>query len=461
MPQSTFKTNKMEDLKFNIYVKLAIITFIALILIASVSMVSNLAEERQNLQTTAINDISSKWGNAQTVSGPVLSIPYYRYEKQVQEDKSVKYLKYKEYIHILPETLDINGEVFPEAKHRNIYETVVYKSKLTIKGNFKNIDVGELNINPQNILWDKAILTMGISDLRGIENELLISLNDTDIMFNPGSAAPNLIYSGVNIKFPEINPEEETVYNFSLNISLKGSQQLYFVPAGKTTEIHLNSPWQNPSFNGAFLPSPRTVDKKGFTADWKVLNLNRNFPQMWTNEQYNFNNSAFGVDLLLPVDNYQKIMRSIKYAVLFIVFTFITFFFTEVLKKKFIHPVQYILVGAALVIFYILLLSITEQLSFNTAFFISAGATLALISAYIRAILKSTPLMLMITGILAVLYTFIFVIIQMQDYSLLIGSIGLFLILALIMLLSRKVDWYEINLGKNKEIDKTEKNEQE
>ena len=451
----------MDNFKENIYFKLGIITFIALILIASVSMVSNLAKERQNLQSDAVNDISSKWGNAQTVTGPVISIPYYRYEKQIQEDKSIKYLKYKEYIYIMPETLEINGEILPEARHRNIYETVVYKSKLTIRGSFNPVNINDLNINPENVLWDKAELTLGISDLRGIENQLMLTLNEKDILFNPGSSAPDIIFSGVNAKFPKIDPENPVDYNFSVNLNLKGSRQLYFIPAGKTTEIHLTSPWQNPSFNGSFLPYPHKTDKNGFTADWKVLNLNRNFPQIWTNKKYNFDNSSFGVDLLLSVDNYQKIMRSIKYAVLFILFTFITFFFTEVLKKKFIHPVQYILVGVALVIFYILLLSITEQLNFNYAFFISAGATLLLISAYIRAILKSTALMLLISGILALLYLFIFVIIQMQDYSLLIGSIGLFFILALIMLLSRKVDWYEINLSKNKEINKTENNEQE
>lgn len=454
--QSTFKTNIMENLKYNIYVKLSIITFIALILIASVSMVTNLAQERQNLQSDAVNDISSIWGNAQTITGPVLTIPYYRYEKQVQEDKSVKYLKYRELIHILPENLIINGKVLPQQKHRNIYETVVYNSKLNITGSFNKINLSNLNINKNDILWDKAELTIGISDLRGIENQILLKLNDNETLFNPGSATPQLINSGVKSNFPKIDPENPETYNFSFDINLKGSRQLYFTPVGKTTEVHLNSPWKNPSFNGAFLPNPTVPDKTGFTADWKVLNLNRNFPQMWGNNQYNFMDSAFGVDLLLPVDNYQKIMRSIKYAVLFIVFTFITFFFTEVLKKKFIHPVQYILVGAALVIFYILLLSITEQLNFNYAFFISAGATLLLISAYIRAILKSTPLMLLISGILALLYTFIFVIIQMQDYALLIGSIGLFFILAVIMLLSRKVDWYEINLGKTKEPVKIE-----
>ena len=447
----------MEELKNNIYVKLGIITFIGLILIASTSMVSNLAKERKNLQSDAVSDISSKWGNAQTITGPVITIPYFRYEKQIQEDKSIKYLKYKEYIYILPENLQINGEVFPMKKHRNIYETVVYSSKLKINGTFKPVNIEKLNLNPENILWNEASLSLGISDLRGIENELILNLNKKQTLFNPGSSAPDVISKGVHAKLPKIDPENPAAYNFSLNLNLKGSRKLYFIPAGKITEVHIKSPWKNPSFNGAFLPNNSKNNQTGFTADWKVLNLNRNFPQMWTNKQYNFDNSAFGTDLLLPVDNYQKIMRSIKYAVLFILFTFITFFFTEILKKKFIHPVQYILTGAALVIFYILLLSITEQLNFNYAFLISAGATLFLISAYTGTILKSKTLTLLITGILAVLYTFIFVIIQMQDYSLLIGSIGLFIILALIMLLSRNVDWNKINTTKNKETDNSGK----
>jgi inner membrane protein len=217
------------------------------------------------------------------------------------------------------------------------------------------------------------------------------------------------------------------------------------------TDVNLASEWPNPSFNGAFLPDKRTVTVNGFKANWNVLHLNRNFPQIWTGNQHAISNSSFGIDLLLPVDNYQKSYRSIRYAILFIGFTYLVFFFIEVLNKIFIHPIQYILVGVALIVFYTLLLSISEHINYNFAFIISALATLLLIAGYVRAILKSGKLTMLISGILAVLYTFIFVIIQLQDYALLIGSIGLFIILGLVMYFSRKIDWYNLNLQEKNE----------
>jgi len=242
-----------------------------------------------------------------------------------------------------------------------------------------------------------------------------------------------------------MNYADSADYSFSFNLNLKGSQFLYFTPVGKTTNIQLTSKWPNPSFNGAFLPDTRTTDDTGFAAQWQVLHLNRNYPQTWIGSKHSLTESAFGVDLLLPVDNYQKSYRSIRYAILFIGFTFLVFFFIEVLNKVFIHPIQYILVGIALVVFYTLLLSTSEYLTFNSAFILSAIATLLLIAGYVKAILRSNQITFLISGILTILYSFIFVIIQLQDYALLIGSIGIFIILGLVMYFSRKIDWYNLN----------------
>ena len=226
---------------------------------------------------------------------------------------------------------------------------------------------------------------------------------------------------------------------------------LYFTPVGKVTDVAVSSSWKNPSFNGAFLPDNRKISASGFTANWNILHLNRNFPQSWIGTNYNLENASFGIDLILPVDNYQKSYRSIRYAILFIGFTFLVFFFIEILNKIFIHPIQYILVGIALIIFYTLLLSISEHLAFNISFILAASASLLLIGGYVKAILKSNQLTYLIIGILFILYSFIFVIIQLQDFALLIGSIGIFIILGLVMYFSRKIDWYNINMAENKD----------
>jgi inner membrane protein len=286
--------------------------------------------------------------------------------------------------------------------------------------------------------------------LRGIEKQIKLRWNGEYFNFNPGVTTNDVVQNGINSPI-SINLMDSTDYNFSFSLDLKGSQLLYFTPVGKVTDVNMTSSWKNPSFDGAFLPDTRKVTNKGFTANWNILNLNRNYPQAWTGSKFSLNESAFGINLLLPVDNYQKSYRAIRYAILFIGFTFMVFFFIEVLNRYFIHPVQYILVGIALVIFFILLISISEQLNFNSAYIISAIATLLLIAGYVKAILKSFKLTFLISGILFILYSFIFIIIQLQDLSLLIGSIGIFIVLGLVMYFSRKIDWDNIVITEKEE----------
>lgn len=285
---------------------------------------------------------------------------------------------------------------------------------------------------------------MGINDLRGIEEQVVLTWKTTPIRFNPGLRSSDLSPSGINALL-NIENEEDLSGNFSIDLNLNGSQRFFFTPVGKTTEVSIRSDWETPSFNGAFLPDDHSVSEAGFEANWKVLHLNRNFPQLWTSRQYSIETAAFGIDLLLPVDNYQKTYRSVRYAILFVGFTFMVFFFIEILNKIKLHPFQYILAGMALIVFFTLLLSISEHLSFNGAFILSALATLSLVAAYMKAILKFNKLTMLITGLLALLYLFIFVIIQLEDLALLIGSIGLFIVLAVVMYISRKIDWYEVN----------------
>ena len=265
--------------------------------------------------------------------------------------------------------------------------------------------------------------------------------------------------------------------SFSIDLALKGSQLLYFIPTGQETNVKMTSNWQNPSFDGAFLPtSPAIINAKGFEAQWKVLHLNRNFPQSWLGNNYfvgsnpqdanattdynayaspeinadgvtkglnDISTSAFGVNLLLPIDGYAQSTRAVKYAVLFIGLTFLVFYFLELLNNISVHPFQYLLIGLGLCIFYILLISISEHLDFDLGYFIASAMTIGLIAWYANSILKQGKLATLVGGTLVVLYGFIFVIIQLQDYALLVGGLGLFAILALVMYFSRKINWYQ------------------
>ncbi|MDA3905136.1 MAG: cell envelope integrity protein CreD [Bacteroidales bacterium] len=439
----------MNNLKYNLLFKTSLIVVIALLLLIPSFMIEELIYERENTQREAVLEVSSIWSNEQTITGPILSVPFNRYIEQYSTKDSVeKIVQIRDHIHFLPDILNVEGAVMPEKRYRGIYEVVVYNSNIHFSGSFYSIDFKSFDIPINDLLLDKAFVTIGINDLRGIEKQIELNWNDESISFTPGTVTNDIVSSGINAEV-KIDMNKQTSYVFSFDLDLKGSQLLHFIPVGKVTDINLKSEWNNPSFNGAFLPDSRVIDENGFTAHWNILHLNRNFPQSWIGSSQSVSNSAFGVDLLLPVDNYQKSTRTIKYAILFIVLTFMVFFFVEILNKKFIHPIQYILVGLALIIFFSLLLAISEHMKFNYAFIISAVSTLLLVTAYVKSILKSNTLSILISAILAILYSFIFVIIQLQDYALLIGSIGLFIILGLVMYFSRKIDWYNINLEEN------------
>jgi inner membrane protein len=439
----------MSRIKNNLYFKIGGIVLIALLLLIPTGMIKSIIYEREQTQREAIDEVSEKWGGAQTLQGPVLTIPYTRYVKEIDKATGKETLvQITERLHVLPSKLDIQASVKPDRRHRGVYEIVVYNSALHVSGAFTKLDFKDLEAKGHSFKFNEAILNAGIDDLRGIEKQIELNWEGKKLPFNPGVSNQDIFYSGINAKV-SISPTDDHLYRFSFDIELKGSQQLYFTPVGKETDVVLNSDWQTPKFDGAFLPDQHKTDKAGFKAHWNILNLNRNYPQSWTGSSYKLRDSSFGVDLKLPVDNYQKSHRSIHYAILFIGLTFLVFFFIEIFQASGIHPIQYILVGIALVVFYTLLLSISEHIRFNYAFILSALATVALISLYVRAILRSLKMSLFIAGLLSMLYIFIFVIIQLEDLALLIGSIGVFIILGLVMYFSRKIDWYNIGQDKN------------
>ncbi len=433
--------DKFNDwMKYSVTVKIFSIAFLVLILLIPASMVESLIHERQYRSEDAITEVSSIWGKAQTLSGPVISIPYKK--KYINEKKEI-YEKI-EFAHFLPEKLNINCLVEPEKRHRGIYEVVVYTTTLKFTGSFKDFDFTEWKINNKDILWDEAAMSIGITDMRGIKDAVKLEWDGRNYLFNPGLETNDVLQTGISTR---INITKDSVNNrFSFNLRLRGSQYLYFTPVGKTTNVDMRANWEHPSFQGAFLPDNYKLDEnnKSFTANWQVLNLNRTYPQKWTGSIYNINMSNFGVDLIVPVDHYKKSERSAKYAIMIIAFTFLIFFFVEVLAKKRIHPIQYLLAGLALIIFYALLLAFSEHWGFNIAYIISSIATISLVTLYSKSVYKNLRETI-ITGLsLIILYGFVYVTLQLQDYALLMGSIGLFIIMAIIMYLTRKIDWYDM-----------------
>jgi inner membrane protein len=318
---------------------------------------------------------------------------------------------------------------------------------LSFNGIFNPPDLNDLNIPSQDIIWKDALLSIGITDMKGIQDFIEILWNKETYSANPGIESQDVLFSGISIN--PLLKEEQTNYEFNVQINLNGSYGLLFVPVGKETRVELSSDWINPSFTGAYLPENREITKEGFRSNWKVLHLNRNFPQKWSGPQYKVSDSAFGVELLITINEYQKTMRTTKYAILFLSLTFLTFFMIELLSKKIIHPIQYMLIGFALLIFYTLLLSLSEYLLFKYAYLIASAAIIILISLYSISVLRNITQTGIISGILILLYGYLYVILQLQDYALLMGSVGLFVVLAIVMYLTRTIDWFTIISGQN------------
>lgn len=451
-------------LQESIMIKLFSIGFMILILLIPSSWISELIYERQSRAGSVIQEVSDKWSGMQTISGPILIVPYKVRDVVDRGKDGVEIHERVENAYFLPDQLNIDGIVKPETRHRGIFDVVVYESSLKINSSFSTPAFDKLNIAPEMIQWKDAYMVFGITDLRGISDNPAFTVGSHKIVTEPSNnigvsvrtsadntssdyragvvPSPETIsQKGITAKLPWTSAED---FNglVKMNINLKGSKRLNFVPTGKTTDVRLAGSWQDPSFDGEFVPSNHQITEEGFTADWKILHFNRPFSQEWANQSQTLSGADFGVKLLMPVDQYQKSTRTAKYGILVILLTFIALFLVEITQKIRIHPFQYILIGAALIIYYVVLLSLSEHIGYNIAYIISSVATIVLVTLYSTSFLSETRLSMLLGLLLVLAYGFIFVIILQQDFSLLIGSVGLFIIISMLMYFSRKVRWY-------------------
>lgn len=438
--QTSFFKSINQWIQESITVKLLSIGFLILILLIPTTWIQSLIEERQYRMSEAISEVEDKWSGRQTLSGPVMIIPYKKY-LQVEKEGKTEVIEKIEKAYFLPENLQIHADLEPQNLNRGIFDVVVYNSVVNMSGTFGIPDLSALNLKEENILWEDAILTVGLSDLRGIKDDPEIMFSGKTFESEPGQNVSNLFDRNISsrLKFQDAIKEQ---HKFSIKFPLKGSGKLFFIPTGKNTDVSVVGSWPDPSFGGSFIPETREVSESGFDAKWKVLHFNRPFPQQWVGAQENFQEAAFGVDLLMPVDQYQKSIRTAKYAVLIILLTFLALFLIEIICKIRIHPFQYILIGAALIIYYSLLLSLSEHSGFEGAYLIASISTVILISFYSTSFLPAKKIGILLGGLLSLFYAFIYTIIRSQDYALLFGSVGLFIAIAVLMYISRKINWY-------------------
>jgi inner membrane protein len=425
--------NDTKKMQYSFTLKIVLLAFLGLFLLIPLEMIKSIIRERQKNSEDVKKEIAFQWAGQQVISGPVLNIPVLVFPSKKDAEP------YKTVFHIMPEMLSVKGDVQTEKRHRSIYQTVVYTAGLNISGDFI---IPEMNTGEKNeILWKEAYYTMGISDNRGLKGGIFLKTDSLLLEAIPGLKDGDLFSTGVS--FPtDLSLRKETI-DFSVNIKVSGSEGLSFAPVGKKTEVILFSKWNSPGFKGNFLPVERAIADSGFNAKWLVTNLNRNFPQAWSGNAYNPLTDSFGVDFILPVDHYQKSLRSSKYGILFIALTFLALIFAEMAIKENIHVFQYLLVSLGLVLFFSLLNALSEYTGFNIAYLISALSTIILISFFLRNLFKKRVTVLLISGLLLFLYSFIFILLTLNDYAYLAGNVGLFILLAITMKLSVKLDLFK------------------
>lgn len=439
-PKSFFQSNTA---------KMIMVGFLTLALLIPLIFVQNLINERSQRKKEMVNEVTGLWGRDVHFYGPILRIPYTTYEAYnlTNSKTGVTTIERKgvtNYAYFFPNELKNTSNIKKnESLKRGIFNHVVFTADMKFKGNFTSPNFSKLGIAPENIQWDKAAVIVKTTNLKSIKSELKIQLNQDKFSFEPqpNDKSEYSILATNAFDYKTLAGSDKIDFDFA--ITYNGSNSVKFIPIGKVTDVSIDSDWESPSFSGTFAASDttKTVGKTGFHADWKVLDINRTFSQQYINALPDLDDYLFGVKLLKTVDEYQQNERASKYGFLVIGLTFLIFFLIQSISKINIHIFQYSMIGLALIMFYTLLISITEHSTFSLAYSIAGISVVAMITLYSVSILKNRKFPMFIGVALSVLYSFIYVIIQMEDYALLVGSIGLFLILGAVMYFSRKIDW--------------------
>lgn len=442
----------INSIKNSQLTRIILICILVLLLQIPTLMLQGLVSDRQSLRQSVLEEITRSWGRQQTIRGPRLIVPYVKQSQQPDGKIRRTVLQGT----FLPESLSIQGNLKTETRKRGIFEVPVYSAKFDINGTFLRPDLNGWGVRKEDVFWEQSELLVEISDVRAVQNQVELKWNNKAVPFLPGTGrsrgggtmANGAVGGNTGIYAPLKAQMEGDRFTFSIPMTLQGSEALRLAPFGKVTDVAIQSDWPDPSFQGNWLPAKSVINAQGFTANWSIPSLGRNYAQQWNSEgaidENTIQESLFGVDLISPIDNYRMSDRSIKYNILFLLLTFVVLWLFEITAGLRVHPLQYLLVGAAMCMFYLLQLAISEHVGFNTAYGISSFAVIALITSYTMTVLRAKGRGGIVGVMQAVLYAYLYVVLSSQDYSLLIGSLGLFVFLAMIMYFTRRIDWNEV-----------------
>jgi inner membrane protein len=429
--------------------KLVAIGLLGALLIFALSNIGQLVAERQARRDSVIQDIARSSSGEQQLTGPILVVPYAKTVREWRENDRGERLPEEHemsgQLHFLPESFKLAGEMRTERRERGIYAARLYHARLQIGAEFDIPPHYGVSSDLSAYRFEEPFIAIGVTDIRGIESPLTVILNDAPLKLLPGSGT-NLLQGGLHAPVATFGTESPVHLQLSIDLPLLGTSEFHVIPVGRETQVDLKSNWPHPSFTGDFLPVQRKVDANGFSAQWATSFFSTNLEEALRkcDQQASctdFTSHGLGVSFVDPLDQYLKTDRATKYALLFVSLTFAGFFLFEVLKRLPVHPIQYGLVGAALALFYLLLLSLSEHIGFGTAYLLSSVGCVALITFYVSHVLQSLARGVGFGCGLAVLYGCLFGLLSADDYALLMGSLFVFALLTAVMILTRKVNW--------------------
>ncbi len=426
--------------------KIIMVGLLALFLLIPLSYVQSLIAERADRKKEVVQEVTKSWGTDVHIYGPILRVPYRVYNETTLLNPDTKKQEISTsqsiaYAYFFPENLDLKTKIHKDnSLKRGLYNVVVFSTDIKAEGSFGTPNFKKLQIDEENVIWNQATILVKTTNLKSSKSDLNLKVNDSTLTFE---SKPNIDKYYDDLESDVFDLTNLKSFNFSFQMKYNGSNSVKFIPVAKNTNVSIDSDWQNPSFEGIFASntSSKSITKDGFHADWNISQVNRPFSQEYSEFLPELNEYLFGVKLIETVDQYQQNERASKYGFLMIGLTFLIFFLIQTISKISIHIFQYGMIGLALVLFYTLLISITEHSTFSIAYGIATFAVIVMLFLYTLSILKSRKFSIFIALALAALYSFIYIIIQLENYALLVGSIGLFLILGIVMYFSRKIEW--------------------
>ncbi|WDD99405.1 cell envelope integrity protein CreD [Thalassomonas actiniarum] len=452
----------------NLSIKLAIIGFVTLLLLIPLGMIADKISERSQFLTRAKQDVSQSWTGQQTVMTAMVVFPYEVNREttlvdKVSQKKTLHISKLAKRRFLIPDNIKINAQITNDIRHKGIYKIPVYTTRLDISGQI-NTDswqamLKEIKNEAHGGRLGRPYITTTVSDPRGINSIPTLMWQDKKIPFQPGS---KLLENnkGLHAYLPEMPPISDKPaadistgslsepIKFTFQLELRGMEAISFIPVGQAAKVQASSTWPHPQFIGEFLPASRNISQDGYRANWKITSFASNISDKITQCENRvcqpLFTSDFGIKHIEAVDIYLQSERSVKYSMLFIGLSFISFFIFEVIMKLPIHPIQYTLVGFAIAIFYLLLISLSEHIAFLLAYLVASLACTGLLLSYLRYVLAGFKQAFAFAALLLLLYTALYIIISAEDLALVMGALLTFVCLAIVMFTTRNIDWYQV-----------------